>query len=81
MRTFEMPQNYDTEPSKYAGQERVYENKKMMQTISGKKIIIINYNKDEGLYVVMNIDKPGVTSPAYKIHPDKLVEIEKSEKK
>lgn len=76
MKKFEMPSNYDTEKSEYAGKDPVYENRQVMQTTSGERVIIMNYLKDFGLYVVMNIDKPGTVSPAYKIHPDKLVKIE-----
>ena len=36
----------------------------------------MQYLKDKGLYVVMNIDKPGEVSPAYKVNPDKLRKIE-----
>ena len=71
-----MPSNYDTEKSEYAGEDPVYENRQVMQTTSREKIVIIDYLKDLGLYVVMNIDKPGTASPAYKIHPDKLMKIE-----
>ena len=80
MRKFEIPSNYDTEKSEYAGKDPVHENRKMMQTASGERVVIMSYLKETGLYVVMNIDKPGTVSPAYKIHPDKLVEIEKEVK-
>ncbi len=79
MRNIEIPSSDDTESSKYAGREQQYENGNMMETVSGEKVVIMNYLKDKGLYVVMNIDKPGSTSPVYKIHPDKLVKTEENE--
>ena len=81
MRKFDMPSSHDTNPSDYAGQERQYANKSMMQTTSGERVIIMDYLKDVGLYVVMNVDNPGTVSPAYRIQPDKLVKIEKDSKK
>ena len=80
MRKLEIPSNYDTKKSEYAGQDPVYKNRQVMKTVSGEKVVIMNYLKDVGLYVVMNLDKPGTTSPAYKIHPDKLVKIEEGTK-
>ena len=71
-----MPPDYDAEKSEYAGQDRVYKNRQIIKTISGGKVIIMDYLKDEGLYVVTNIDGPDTASPAYKIDPDKLVQIE-----
>jgi len=79
-REIQIPSNHDTEKSEYAGKDPVYENRQVVRTRTGEKVVIMNYLKDKGLYVVMNIDKPGVTSPAYKIHPDKLVKIEEDEK-
>lgn len=73
MRERMMPTGFDTQPSEYAGQEPEFEKRQAIQTTSGEKVIIMDYLKDEGLYVVSNVDKPGVTSPAYKISPDKLV--------
>lgn len=81
MREFEIPSNFDTEPSEYAGQEQMYKNRSMMKTTSGERVIIMNYLKDVGLYVVMNVDSPGTVSPAYKINPDKLVKIEEDTNK
>lgn len=80
MRNFEIPLNYDTEKSEYAGKDPIYENRQMVQTITGEKVIIVNYLKDAGLYVVMNIDKPGTVSSAYKINPDKLIKIKEGVK-
>ena len=73
-----MPSNYDTEKSEYAGKDPVYENRQAMKTTSGEKVVVINYLKEAGLYVVMNIDKSDTVSPAYKIHPDKLIKIEEA---
>ncbi len=71
-----IPENMDTKPSQYTGQEQVHETKKVMETNKGQKIMIMGWDKENGLYLVSNIDKPGEASPVYKIHPDKLREIE-----
>jgi len=69
------PEEYDIHSSEYAGQEPEYENKSVMFTTSGRKVIILSYFKEEGLYVVANIDdEAGTRSPAYKVSPDKLKE-------
>jgi len=75
------PEEYDTEPSKYAGQDPDYENQTVMSTDSGKRVIILQYLKSEGLYVVTNVDEPGTRSSAYKINPDKLIKIDQAEEK
>ena len=69
-----MPTNYDSESSKYAGQERQYENKTVMKTNEGVEVVIVDYLKDKGLYVVTNADGAG---PMYKINPDKLIDNNK----
>lgn len=74
-------EEYDVEPSEYAGKEPEYQNGEMMMTTSDKKVRIMNYLKDSGLYVVMNIDREPVVSPAYKINPNKLKKIEASKEK
>lgn len=75
MRKFEMPST-DTEKTEYAGEEPQYENKSIMKTEAGEKVVVMSYFKDKGLYVVMNVDKQDTVSPAYKIHPDKLTNLE-----
>lgn len=47
-----------------------------MLTDEGQKIIILNYQKETGLYVVTNVDEAGTRSPAYRSSPDKLRKIE-----
>lgn len=76
MPIYEMPRD-TSEKSKYANEEPEYENKSVMLTSDGKKVTILNYQHDKGLYVVMNFDEPGTRSPAYRISPDKLRKIEK----
>lgn len=76
----QMPSDYDTEKSEYAGKDPEYESRQIMKIASGDRVVIMNYLKDEGLYVVMKIDEPGTVSPAYKIHPDKLQKIEEDTK-
>lgn len=75
MPIYEMPRD-TSEKSKYANEEPEYENKSVMLTGEGKKVQILNYLKEKGLYVVMNLDEPGTRSPAYRISPDKLKKIE-----
>ena len=69
------PEEYDVEKSEYAGKEPEFEIGEIMMTTSDKKVLIMDYLKDEGLYVVTNIDNPGETSVAYKVSPDKLKKI------
>ncbi len=79
MTKYEMPkpEDYGVEASEYAGQEPEFENKSVMVTTAGRKVVIMQYLKEKGLYVVMNMDDPaGTHSPAYKVSPDKLREIE-----
>lgn len=76
MPRYEMPDD-TSEKSEYAGKEPEYENKSVMLTSDGKKVTILNYQHDKGLYVVMNLDETGTRSPAYRISPDKLRKIEK----
>jgi len=80
MPRYEMPDDI-SEKSEYANKEPEYENKSIMLTDEGKKVIILNYQKEKGLYAVINVYEPGVHSPAYRISPDKLrkIEEEKSE--
>lgn len=78
MREFKMPTGYDSKPSQFARQERQHENKKLMETTEGVKVIIVDYKKEEGLYVVENADGSG---PLYKVSPNKLVEAKKEDDK
>ncbi len=78
MPRFEMPDD-TSEKSNYADKEPEYENKSIMLTDEGKKVIILNYQKEKGLYVVTNVYESGVHSPAYRISPDKLRIIDKKQ--
>lgn len=69
------PEEYDIEKTEYAGKEPEFSIGEIVMTTSDKKVCIMQYLKDEGLYVVMNIDEPGEVSPAYKVSPDKLKKI------
>lgn len=77
MRKFEMPQE-DTEKTSYANQEPEFENRSLAETTDGKKVIIVDYLKEKGLYVISNIDESGTISPLYRISPDKLKPVKKS---
>lgn len=74
MPNFEIPRNYDSEKSPFAGQEPDFELKSMAQTVDGTKVLIVDYLKDDGLYVVSNVEDE--KSPLYKISPDKLKSLE-----
>jgi len=76
MPKFEIPKTDTSEPSEYAGKEPEYENGSVMMTNEGKKVVILNYKKESGLYVVTNVDEVGTRSPAYRVSPDKLRKIE-----
>jgi len=71
-----MPSSYDSQPTEYASQEPKYKNEQVMTTTSGEIVTILHYLKEKGLYVVIKKDEPGIVSPAYKINPDELAEIE-----
>ena len=43
MKEYIMPPDYDAEKSEYAGQDRVYKNRQIIKTISGGKVIIMDY--------------------------------------
>lgn len=69
---FQMP-NYDqSESTEYAGREAEYERRAIVETIDGESVIIVDYLKDKGLYVVSKIDEPNVRSPLFRISPDKI---------
>jgi hypothetical protein len=78
MSKYEMP-NDTSEKSEYAGKEPEYENKSIMLTSDGKKVTILNYQKDKGLYVVMNLNEVETRSPAYRVSPGELIKIEEKE--
>jgi len=73
MPRFEMPED-TSRKSEYAGKEAEYDNKSVMLTDEGRKVVILNYQKSEGLYAVMNLDEAGTRSPAYRISPEKSEE-------
>jgi len=76
MPRFEMPKMDGSEATEYAGKEPEYENRSVMLTDEGQKVVVLNYQKEAGLYVVTNVDEAGTRSPAYRISPDKLKIIE-----
>jgi len=77
MKEIRIPTDYNAGKSSYAGQEPEYRDKQIMQTKDGRTVTILQYLKNDGLYVVMEV---GTTrGPAFKINPDKLMKTEKSE--
>jgi len=74
-----MPENNDTEATRYAGQDAPHETKAIMKTGEGKMVKILGWNKEKGLHFVMDFDKPGEHSPGYHIDPDKLFPISEEE--
>ncbi len=69
--SYTMPSSYDTGPTEYAGKEPTFEKKSVAQRDTGERVVIVDYDKDNGLYVVMD----SKSSTIYKIHPDKLSEV------
>ncbi len=67
--------------AEYAGKDPEYENRSVMETVEGQKVMILNYLKDKGLYVVMNLDEKEVRSPAYRVSPNRLRKIEDNREK
>lgn len=73
----EIPRGDTGDPTEYAGKEAEYENGRVMLTDEGRKVIIVDYLKDKGLYVIDNLDVAAESiSPLYRISPDKLRKIE-----
>lgn len=70
------PEEYDVKKTEYVGKDPEFNIKEIVMTTFNEKVIIMQYLKDKGFYVVMNIDEPGEISPAYKINPGKLRRIE-----
>lgn len=70
-----MPPDEGESKSEFAGKEPEHELKKVMMTTEGKKVVIVDYVKNLGLYVVSNVDDGESRSPLYRISPDKLKEI------
>lgn len=68
----------DNEPTEFAGQDPEYQPKSMAETPSGKRVIILGYEKEMGLYIVTNfdsegsVDTGGITTHQYRISPGKL---------
>ena len=70
---FQMPKYDQSESTEYAGREAEYERRAIVETIDGESVIIVDYLKDKGLYVVSKIgDEPNVRSPLFRISPDKI---------
>ncbi len=69
---FRMPKYDQSESTEYAGREAEYEHRAIVETIDGESVIIVDYLKDKGLYVVSKIDEPNVRSPLFRISPDKI---------
>lgn len=74
MRSFEMPVGDTSAPTEYAGKEPEFEKGSVMMTFDGKKVFIVDYLKDKGLYVVGRADDSKI--PFYRLGPDKLQKIE-----
>lgn len=73
----EIPRGDTGVPTEYAGKDAEYEKGSVMFTDEGRKVTVVDYLKDKGLYVVGNFDAAaGSISPLYRISPDKLQKIE-----
>jgi len=72
----EMPKGDTGALTEYAGKDAEYEKGSVMLTVEGRRVMIVDYLKDKGLYVVDNLDvTAGSISPLYRISPDKLQKI------
>ncbi|OGZ99903.1 MAG: hypothetical protein A3C07_03095 [Candidatus Sungbacteria bacterium RIFCSPHIGHO2_02_FULL_47_11] len=60
------------ESTEYAGREAEYEPRTVVETTDGERIVIVDYLKEQGLYVVSKIDKPDVKSSLFRISPSKI---------
>lgn len=76
-RMFEMPEDNSAEVSKYIGTEPEFERRSVIKTTDGQDVIVLDWLKDKGVYVVTNVDRENTASPAYRISPDKLKKGEK----
>lgn len=67
-----MPKYDQSGATEYAGREAEYERKAIVETIDGDRIVIVDYLKDKGLYVVLKIDVSNTINPLFRISPDKI---------
>lgn len=76
MRQFRMPEDL-SEETKYAGKDPEYRNREVLQTDQGKEVVVVDYLKNLGLYVVSETEQDGIVSPMFRISPDRLKRAEK----
>lgn len=68
-REFSMPKRDENEPTEYAGQEPEFARLASVRTDDGEEVVIVNYLKEQGLYVVSRKDGQG---PLFRISPARL---------
>lgn len=70
----------ESEPSSFAGQEPPYEVGTTMRTSTGRTVRLMRYQKDKGLYHVMEFGENAIR-PAWRVSPDHLSILEEGETK
>lgn len=68
-REFPMPSRDESEPTEFAGQEPQFARQALVTTDQNEDVIIVDYLKDKGLYVVSREDGHG---PLFRISPARL---------
>ena len=67
----------DTKATDYAGAEPAYADGSLVETLSGKRLRIVSYKRELGLYVVH--DEDDLTVVDYTVSPDRFVSIDDDE--
>ena len=70
----------ESNPSSYVGKEPPHEVGTTMRTSTGRTVRLMRYQKDKGLYEVMETGENAIL-PAWRVSPDKLSPVEESETK
>lgn len=68
-RDIPMPSRDESGPAEFAGQEPQFARRTLVTTDQNEDVIIVNYLKDKGLYVVSRKDGHG---PLFRISPIRL---------
>lgn len=68
----------ESEPTSWAGEEPPYEVGATMRTSTGRDVRLMRYQKEKGLYEVMEFG-PNAPSSAWRVSPDNLKPIEDRE--
>lgn len=69
MQEFPMPSHDESGPTEFAGRDPEFKRRTIVTTDEGNEVVIVNYLKDKGLYVVSRKDGRG---PLFRISPAHL---------